>query len=170
MAEIFNVFNDDSGKFKESIGNDVKGLLSLYESSFLLMHGENILDEAREFTSKHLQEFAKQNEDESYLSKLVGHALKVPLHWRVPRLEARWFIDLCGGAMRSRTQLSSSFLSWITIYCNPYTRKTWITIYIYIYIYIKGRKTLNQYLLSLPPIPPCAVSWACHMVILNEKY
>ncbi|GMN70140.1 hypothetical protein TIFTF001_039183 [Ficus carica] len=92
--EIFNGFKDESGKFKESIGNDVKGLLSLHEASFLLMHGENILDEARELTTKHLQEFAKQNEDESYLSKLVGHALKVPLHWRVPRLEARWFIEL----------------------------------------------------------------------------
>ena len=94
VAEIFNGFKDESGKFKESIGNDVKGLLSLYEASFLLMHGENILDEAREFTSKHLQEFVKQNGDEIYLSKLIGHALKVPLHWRVPRLEARWFIEL----------------------------------------------------------------------------
>nr|WBW04264.1 terpene synthase [Ficus altissima] len=94
--EIFLDFKDESGKLKfESIGNDVKGLLSLYEASFLLMPGENILEEAREFTSKHLQEFVKQNEDETYLSKLVGHALEVPLHWRVPRLEARWFIDLC---------------------------------------------------------------------------
>ncbi|GMN65389.1 hypothetical protein TIFTF001_034452 [Ficus carica] len=105
--EIFNAFKDESGKFKESIGNDVKGLLSLYEASFLLMHGENILEEAREFTSKHLQEFAKQNEDESYLSKLVGHALKVPLHWRVPRLEARWFIDLY---RRSHEIMNPSFL------------------------------------------------------------
>lgn len=95
MTEIFDVFKDETRKFKESLSNDIQGILSLYEASFLLIPGETILEEARNFTSKHLKDFVSNNKEENYLSTLVGHALEVPVQWRVPRVEARWFIDLC---------------------------------------------------------------------------
>lgn len=95
LTEIFDVFKDETRKFKESLSNDIKGVLSLYEASFLLIPGETILEEARDFTSKHLKDFVNNNKEDNYLSTLVGHALEVPVHWRVPRVEARWFIDLC---------------------------------------------------------------------------
>lgn len=107
MTEIFNVFKDESRMFRERLGNDVKGMLSLYEASFVLMHGENILEEAREFTTKHLQEFVKQDKDQTYLSELVRHALETPLHWRVPMLEARWFINIY---WRSHEIMNPTFL------------------------------------------------------------
>ncbi|XP_024026151.1 myrcene synthase, chloroplastic [Morus notabilis] len=93
--EVFDIFMDETRNFKESLRNDILGMLSLYEASFLLLEGETILEETRDFTSKNLQEYVKNNKEENYLSILVGHALEVPLHWRVPRVEARWFIDLC---------------------------------------------------------------------------
>lgn len=76
---------------------DIKGMLSLYQASFLSLEGETVLEEAREFSSRHLKEFVKQNNKDisnEILSVLVSHALESPLHWRVPRVEARWFINL----------------------------------------------------------------------------
>ncbi|XP_047339826.1 (-)-alpha-terpineol synthase-like [Impatiens glandulifera] len=71
------------------------GLLSLYEASFLAVEEESILDEARDFSTKHLEENLKKIKN-PYLAMLVNHALEVPLHWAMQRFEARWFIDAYG--------------------------------------------------------------------------
>ncbi|XP_021910220.1 myrcene synthase, chloroplastic-like [Carica papaya] len=89
--EIFNIFMDEKRSFKAHLNEDIKGILSLYEASYLLVEGEIILEEARSFTTKHLKEYIKQNKND--LSVFVSHALELPLHWRVPRVEARWFIE-----------------------------------------------------------------------------
>ncbi|KAK3023440.1 hypothetical protein RJ639_042684, partial [Escallonia herrerae] len=91
-ADVFMKFKDGSGNFKACLCEDIEGLLSLYEASYLSMEGETILDEARDFTTKALKEALKTGTDQD-LATLVNHALDQPLHWRVPRLEARWFID-----------------------------------------------------------------------------
>ncbi|KAF8408702.1 hypothetical protein HHK36_004766 [Tetracentron sinense] len=67
-------------------------MLSLYEASYLSLQGEVILDEARDFTSSHLNDI-KEKIDLN-LAKQVNHALELPLHWRMLRLEARWFVDI----------------------------------------------------------------------------
>lgn len=75
--------------------DDVMGMLSLYEASYLSMEGESILEEAKNFTTKHLQEkLTHKNKDENDLYVLVSHALELPMHWRVQRLDGRWFIDV----------------------------------------------------------------------------
>ncbi|XP_042490882.1 alpha-terpineol synthase, chloroplastic-like [Macadamia integrifolia] len=56
--------------------------------------GENILDEAREFTRTVLEGI--KCDMEPRLAKLVIHALERPLHWRMHWLEARWYIDIYG--------------------------------------------------------------------------
>ena len=56
--------------------------------------GENILDEAQNFTHKHLKESLKNYKIDPNLAILVSHSLELPLHWRMPRLEARWFINV----------------------------------------------------------------------------
>ncbi|GMY06370.1 myrcene synthase, chloroplastic-like, partial [Fagus crenata] len=92
-GEVFNNFKDERGDFKECLCEDMKGMLSLYEASFLSIVGENILDEARVFSTKHLEEYVKKNKDKNSYA-IVSHALELPLHWRMLRLEARWFIDI----------------------------------------------------------------------------
>ena len=86
-VEVFNS-SMEKGSFKACLCDDTKGMLALYEASFLLIEGENILGEARDFSKKHLQEFVKQNKDQN-LSTVVSHALELPLHSRTLRVEAR---------------------------------------------------------------------------------
>ncbi|RWR93542.1 Geraniol synthase, chloroplastic [Cinnamomum micranthum f. kanehirae] len=71
---------------------DIKGMLSLYEASHLAFQGETVLDEARAFASTHLMDI-KENID-PILHKKVEHALDMPLHWRLEKLEARWYMDI----------------------------------------------------------------------------
>ncbi|KAB2032362.1 hypothetical protein ES319_D05G367300v1 [Gossypium barbadense] len=92
--DVFTCFMDDVGNIKSSLNQDFKGLLSLYEASYLILEGETILENARELVAKLLKQYLKENNDHQYLWMLVDHALELPLHWRMPRLEARWFIDV----------------------------------------------------------------------------
>ncbi|KAJ7949838.1 (-)-alpha-terpineol synthase-like isoform X3 [Quillaja saponaria] len=88
-AEVFSSFQNLCNT------EDIDGMLSLYEASYLLVESETILDEARDFTSKHLKEFVSENKDgDNITSALLSHALEFPLHWRIQRLKARWFIGV----------------------------------------------------------------------------
>ncbi|KAG4122848.1 hypothetical protein ERO13_D11G293700v2 [Gossypium hirsutum] len=92
-CEWFNKFKDDKGNFNVSLTSDVKGLLELYEASYLRVHGEDILEEALGFTTTHLG-LAKAAETIEYpLSALVSHALYQPIRRGLSRLEARRFIS-----------------------------------------------------------------------------
>ncbi|KAH9751690.1 TPS27 [Citrus sinensis] len=71
--EVFNGFKDDQGGF---IYDDFKGILSLHEASYYSLEGESIMEEAWQFT------------------KQAKRAVELPLHWKVPMLEARWFIHV----------------------------------------------------------------------------
>ncbi|KAJ1382418.1 Terpenoid cyclases/protein prenyltransferase alpha-alpha toroid [Sesbania bispinosa] len=70
---------------------DVQGLLSLYEASYLSFEGENLLDEAREFSITRLKNLKEGVNTK--VAEQISHALELPYHRRLHRLEARWFID-----------------------------------------------------------------------------
>ncbi|KAF5450070.1 hypothetical protein F2P56_030449 [Juglans regia] len=103
--ETFKSFFNEEENFKECLCVDIEGKLALYEASFHLRDGESILEEARDFAIKHLKEYVDQSKDQ-YLCMMVSHALELPLHWRVIRLEARWFID----AYKNREDMNPTLL------------------------------------------------------------
>lgn len=90
--DVFSHLIDEEGSFRLNLTEDVKGMVSLYEASQLCLEGENILDEAKKFTVKHLS--ALKEYEEVWLAKEVNCALELPLHHRMPRLEARRYIDV----------------------------------------------------------------------------
>ncbi|PIA43237.1 hypothetical protein AQUCO_02000578v1, partial [Aquilegia coerulea] len=89
---VFDKFKDENGSFKTCLAEDVKGMLSLYEASYLGLEGEDLMDEAKIFTTKHLKNLKRNTSP--LLAEKVEHALELPLHWRTTRLEARWYIDI----------------------------------------------------------------------------
>ncbi|KAF7836507.1 terpene synthase 10-like [Senna tora] len=93
-TEVFDGFLDEMGNFKKLLSADIQGVLSLYEASFLTMENESILDKAREFSREILEEHyvTREKKENDFMSLLINHALEVPLHWRMQRWEARWFI------------------------------------------------------------------------------
>ena len=76
----------------ESLGNDVEGMLNLYEASHFALEGEGLLDEAKTFAMKHLHDQIRTNEKGS-LANHVMETLELPLQYRSPWVEARRFME-----------------------------------------------------------------------------
>jgi Terpene synthase, N-terminal domain len=90
-VDEFGKFRDDMGNFKQTLNEDTKGLLSLYNAAHLLLPNESILEEAINFTRDNLKK--KVINLKSPLAKQVVRALKSPLPRFMKRLEARFYID-----------------------------------------------------------------------------
>ncbi|XP_027355363.1 probable terpene synthase 2 [Abrus precatorius] len=89
---VFNKFKDEQGNFSESLITDVEGMLSLYEASHVMVHGEDILEEAFAFTSTHLASIVTTLNPS--LAAQVNHSLRQAIHKNLPRLEARRYISI----------------------------------------------------------------------------
>jgi (-)-germacrene D synthase len=89
---VFNKFKDEQRNFNEKLTTDVEGMLSLYEASHMMIHGEDILEEALSFTSTHLESIATQLSP--FLATQVKYSLRQALHKNLPRLEARRYISI----------------------------------------------------------------------------
>ncbi|KAI0524925.1 hypothetical protein KFK09_004315 [Dendrobium nobile] len=84
----------ESGCFKPSVFDNIKGMLSLYEASFLAMDGEDAIDDAKEFALKHLNDFMRSNSSKNpLLAQHIAMALELPLHHRIPKFQAQMFIE-----------------------------------------------------------------------------
>lgn len=70
---------------------DVKGLISLYEASYLAFEGEFLLENAQKLAKTHLIEL-KTNTD-PVTSELITQTLGLPLQRKIERLEARCYIE-----------------------------------------------------------------------------
>lgn len=83
--------------------NDARGLLFLYEASYLRVQGENILEEACEFSRKHLKSLLPHIS--TSLANQVEHSLEITLHRGMPRLEARQYISIYEADNSTRNEL-----------------------------------------------------------------
>ncbi|KAE8650158.1 hypothetical protein Csa_009547 [Cucumis sativus] len=94
-CDIFLKFMDNNGKFKESLVEDERGILSLYEASHMRGHGEALLEEALEFTTTHLKAYIHlySNINPNFASE-VSNALKLPIRKCVPRVKAREYFEI----------------------------------------------------------------------------
>ena len=89
---MFSKFNGNTANFQAGLCGDVGGPLSLYEAAFYGTHGEDISDEAISFTKGQLSSLITHLDGP--LAAQVGHALELPMHERIARLDARFYILL----------------------------------------------------------------------------
>ncbi|TXG66894.1 hypothetical protein EZV62_008169 [Acer yangbiense] len=103
--DVFNKFKDDqAGKFKESLIDDVVGMLCLYEAAHLGIRGEDVLDEALAFTTSHLESVVAHDQVSPRLAEQITHALNRPIRRSLPRLEAKYNINFYSGDDVSKNQ------------------------------------------------------------------
>nr|XP_016477041.1 PREDICTED: (-)-camphene/tricyclene synthase, chloroplastic-like [Nicotiana tabacum] len=91
--DILNDFKDEQGNLKQSLCKDTKGLLQLYEASFLSTETERTFLES---AISHLQNYLNNHlygEDNVTVS-LVSHALELPLYWMMLRVETSWYLNI----------------------------------------------------------------------------
>ncbi|KAF8008107.1 hypothetical protein BT93_K1939 [Corymbia citriodora subsp. variegata] len=107
--DVFKIFMDESGHFAKTLGSDVQGLLNLYKACSLAFEEEDVLHDAKAFALEHLENL---NCDISkYLQDHVNHELELPLHRRIPLLEARRSIEAysrCGYANHRILELATT--------------------------------------------------------------
>lgn len=115
MAEVLECFKNEEGEFKPSLSDDTRGLLQLYEASFLLREGENTLELAREFATKILQEKLVNDEiDDINLLTRIRYSLEIPIHWRIERANTSVWID----AYKRRPDMNPTVLELATLDSN----------------------------------------------------
>ncbi|XP_065870370.1 probable terpene synthase 6 isoform X2 [Euphorbia lathyris] len=110
-SDVFLKFKNNQGEFEKSLTNDVKGILSLYEATFLGVRGEDILDEALLFTRKHLETLSKSEDSliPNLQKKHIKNALFCSFHQNVNRVEARQYISLYEEDDESRNETLLKF-------------------------------------------------------------
>ncbi|XP_077242145.1 (3S,6E)-nerolidol synthase 1-like [Tasmannia lanceolata] len=112
--DVFKNFKDKEERFGLNVGKDIWGMMGLYEASHLRIDGEDILDEAYDFTSKHLK--ASMTVMDPGLAGLVGHTLQHPFHMTLPRFKANYYLkNNQGDNGRTRTLQELAKLDFNTI-------------------------------------------------------
>lgn len=93
-TDVFEKFLEQDNKLRQSLSDDVEGLLSLYEAAHVRIHDEHILDEAVAFTVHHLTNMLP--EVESPMKEKVQQALTHSIHRGIPFLNIRFYISMYG--------------------------------------------------------------------------
>ncbi|CAF1779614.1 unnamed protein product [Brassica napus] len=94
LSDVFDRFKRNDGKFKESLMEDVQGMLSFYEAAHFRTTTDHILDEALSFTLDYLESLATDSKAiPPHILKHIQNALYIPQHQNVPVLVAREYLS-----------------------------------------------------------------------------
>ena len=105
---MLSAFRDENGDFKAANPKDIDAFVALHEASYLAFPGEAMLNEARAFAVKKLEELMPS------MSTFMGPASQterqgdLPLHWKVPRLQATWSLKQHGYNEESHLSIDPS--------------------------------------------------------------
>src|ERR1044071_7417900 len=93
---MLSAFRDDNGDFKAANPMEIGEFVALNEASYLGFPGEAMLDEARAFAVKKLEELMPSMSISMGPASQTERQEDLPLHWRVPRLQAKWLLKRHG--------------------------------------------------------------------------
>ncbi|CAH8361071.1 unnamed protein product [Eruca vesicaria subsp. sativa] len=91
--DIFDVIVEkiESDTFKS---DDINSIISLYEASYLTTKSDSKMhDIIRPFVTEQIRKFVDVETCNPEVREKAIHALEMPYHWRMKRLETRWYID-----------------------------------------------------------------------------
>ncbi|KAJ4901137.1 hypothetical protein Rs2_15088 [Raphanus sativus] len=91
--DIFDVIVDkiESDTFKS---DNINSIISLYEASYLSTKSDSKMhDIIRPFATEQIRKTVGDETCNLEVREKAIHALEMPYHWRVRRLETRWYID-----------------------------------------------------------------------------
>ncbi|XP_020233983.1 (3S,6E)-nerolidol synthase 1 isoform X2 [Cajanus cajan] len=88
-ADVFDKFTNKEGKFNQNLGGNIKGMIDLYEASQLSVAGEDMLDEAAQFSGLVLKEKMACLDDHE--AKFVRKTLEHPFHKSMAMFTAQDF-------------------------------------------------------------------------------
>jgi len=94
-VDAFNRFKGEDGRFKESLAEDIRGMLQLYEAAHLGTPSEDIMDEALSFTRYRLESLTSNHTATAspHLSKHIQNALYRARYHNLEILVAREYIS-----------------------------------------------------------------------------
>ncbi|KAL2341992.1 hypothetical protein Fmac_009932 [Flemingia macrophylla] len=113
-ADVFGKFTNKEGKFNQNLARNLKGMIDLYEASQLSIAGEDILDEAAQFSGLVLKEKMACLDDHE--AKFVRKTLEHPFHKSLALFTSKDFRgDFHGmngwlGSLKEVAKLDSSLL------------------------------------------------------------
>ncbi|KAL9346803.1 hypothetical protein Peur_061656 [Populus x canadensis] len=90
-AGVFDNFKDNKGRFKQQLSSDIMGLVSLYEASQLSIRGEDVLDEAGDYSYQLLRSSLTHLDYNQ--ARLVRNSLDHPHHKSLASFTAKYFFN-----------------------------------------------------------------------------
>ncbi|KAF0893588.1 hypothetical protein E2562_027314, partial [Oryza meyeriana var. granulata] len=94
--DAFDKFKDEDGRFINRVDNEPRGLLSLYNAAYLLVHDEPQLEEAISFSRHHLKSMIHGSNLKHPLANQIERALHLPLPRTYKRAETLHYISEYG--------------------------------------------------------------------------